>query len=348
MSRGDTQDDSWCTIESDPGVFTELLTTIGVKDTMVEELWELSEEQLQRLSPVYGLIFLFKWRKERDARPIATDYGDLFFANQVINNACATQAILSVMLNCPESVDIGPELMQFKEFVKDFPPDSKGLAISNSDMIRAAHNSFTPATPFVSDMKVATKDDDDVFHFISYVPFRGQIYELDGLKPGPIKLADYDASNPDSWFPQVIPQIRERIDRYSKEEIHFNLLAVAKDPITELVARQSTIDATLGSLSLRLDPSADASMSAGGEGAAEDIPADASVDDLQARKTLLEEEKIEVERALDDHRSKAQQRKLENARRRHNYLPALMGILRVLQERQQLHVFVENAQQLKK
>jgi ubiquitin carboxyl-terminal hydrolase L5 len=314
-ARGDVGDGSWCTIESDPGVFTELLVTVGVQGVMVDELWELEKEQLQRTSPVYGLIFLFKWRKERDSREVATDYGDLFFANQVINNACATQAILSVVLNGPESLHIGPELEQFKEFVKDFPPDSKGLAISNSDMIRVAHNSFAPAEPFVSDAKTEVAEDDDVFHFISYVPFRGHVYELDGLKAGPILLGTYDEGSPDSWFDTVIPQIKERIARYSQEEIHFNLLSVVKDPTSSLGERIAEINAAL-------------------EGA-----------DTEQTQLLIQERE-QCQHQLQDLEERARNRKLENARRRHNYMPLLSNILRLFQEKQMLHPFVENARQV--
>ena len=218
---------SWCTIESDPGVFTSLIEAIGVKDVQVEELWSLDEEALAAHNPVHGLIFLFKYQKGEPRETLG--WGEapgLFFAQQTISNACATQAFLHILLNSP-GLDVGDALRDFKEMTADFPADMRGLAIGNIDSIRVAHNSFSRAEPFISDEKVAT-DDDDVFHFVAYVPHGGKVFELDGLQEGPIVLGDVGSAD---WLDVARPAIQERIAKYTGSEIRFNLMAVVKSKL---------------------------------------------------------------------------------------------------------------------
>jgi ubiquitin carboxyl-terminal hydrolase L5 len=149
----------------------------------------------------YGLIFLFKWKSEVDDRVVLDPdmAPGLFFARQIIPNACATQAILSVLFNT-EDIVLGESLGEFKQFTSMFDSETKGLAISNSDVIRNAHNSYSRPEPFVADESSKhSHSTEDAYHFIAYVPHNGSIYELDGLKAGPIKLGDFNVNEMANW-----------------------------------------------------------------------------------------------------------------------------------------------------
>jgi len=288
---------NWCLIESDPGVFTELIQKFGVTGVQVEELWSLDKENFAEVKPVYGLVFLFKWTPDSDpAGSVVQDsrLDSIFFAKQVINNACATQAIMSVLMNIEDSnVTLGTTLKDFKEFCGALDPETKGLALSNSDQIRSVHNSFARQTLFEFDSKKAEKDD-DVFHFVSYVPINGRIYELDGLKAGPV---DHGPAG-DDWTDAVRPVIEARMMKYTQGEIHFNLMAVIQDK----TIRYNNQLKSLSGMSI-----------------------DSQMAEVARIEMLLAEE--------ENKRSKWKQ---ENIRRRHNYLPLIMEMLRSLASRGEL------------
>ena len=85
-------------------------------------MYDIEPWAVDHLNP-YGLIFCFMWHKDSH-RP--ADFEDpaaerVWFANQLSDDACATQAILNVLLNCPD-IDIGEELQSFREETKSMSP----------------------------------------------------------------------------------------------------------------------------------------------------------------------------------------------------------------------------------
>ena len=144
--------EQWNLIESDPVVFTEIFQRLGVKNVKVEELSSLEPEDLLEFqregSQVYGLIFLFKWDSSISSDGTPIDSPDVYFAKQVIKDACATQAIVGILMNAAESVDIGPEMSAFRHNTLDLPAELKGMAIGQNELMRSVHNSFSPPSFF--------------------------------------------------------------------------------------------------------------------------------------------------------------------------------------------------------
>ena len=70
----------------------------------------------------------------------------------MIQDACATQAILSILLNIKsDKIDIGDCLKDFKSFTESFSPEDRGMSLGSVDKIRNAHNSFNAQESFVFD-----------------------------------------------------------------------------------------------------------------------------------------------------------------------------------------------------
>lgn len=120
-------------------------------------------------------------------------------------------------------------MQNFKAFTTMMDPETTGSQIGEYEPLRVAHNSFARQEPFEFE-EVAAKDGDDVFHFVSYVPFNGHLYELDGLQKGPISHGDVTDEN---WVSKARDAITKRIELYAGNEIKFNLMAVVGDKLDQ-------------------------------------------------------------------------------------------------------------------
>jgi len=270
-----------------------LIREFGVTGAQVEEIWSLDEDSFQNLRPVHGLIFLFKWNPDvqRDGKVVTDGSADhIYFAKQVINNACASQAILNILANVDHAdVKLGQTLSELKEFTGSFDPQMKGLTISNSDTIRTVHNGFSRQQIFEFEQKIAKKDD-DVFHFVGYMPINGRLYELDGLQEGPIDHGPIPANS--DWLSVAKPTIEQRISRYATDEIHFNLMAIISDRITQAEQKIQLL--------------------------------------TEAGMTETSTEIKEQNDIIQSETNKRSKYKTENVRRRHNYLPFIVELLKTL------------------
>ncbi|PPR01539.1 hypothetical protein CVT24_001850 [Panaeolus cyanescens] len=276
-------------IESDPGVFTSLTRKLGITGLELIELYDIEPWAVDHLNP-YGLIFCFMWRKDSHR---ATDFNDpaaerVWFANQLSDDACATHAILNVVLNCPD-VDIGEDLRSFRLETEAMSPVMKGLAITNSPFIRPIHNSFARPSDLrasLNNLTITTfeeekrkekekkaakkaskpppakraritkaakgkqkedtsdKEDDEEeesYHFIGYVPSNGKVWELDGLKSGPLEVGELPGPSARAeekvaikWMDVVRPALRMKMEKYGgsggdESNIRFSLLAIVDD-----------------------------------------------------------------------------------------------------------------------
>jgi ubiquitin carboxyl-terminal hydrolase L5 len=318
-----------------------MLETLQVKGVELQELYSLDDDSLSRLGKVYGLIFLFQWigsqQQEHAANKEPLSEGDipedLFFAHQVTTNACATQAILSVLFNAADlqndtesaadsAVDdsetsLGSILSEFQSFTQSFPPALKGVAISSSEDIKKIHNSFSRQDAFLQEGKMhIPTGDEEAFHFVAYVPSHGTVYELDGLQKGPIVVGsvneqqddeaksdidiDNDSSNKDhTWLSVARSAIQERMTA-GGDHIKFNLMAIVQDKRIPLQQALKSSD--------------------------KDSP-----------------EAMALQQQLAEERAKREQWKVENQRRRHNYVPLCIQLFRELAKQGSLAQLVTDA-----
>ncbi|KAJ6783995.1 hypothetical protein PWT90_06906 [Aphanocladium album] len=266
LSSDDIEEwDGWIELESEPAFFNTILKELGVKDVKIQELFTVEQDALDILpKPVYGLIFLFQYAPGPEDEEAGDDDGPVWFANQTTSNACATVALLNIVMN-HSGIDLGSELKTFKEATSHMSTAVRGYELGRDKFIRATHNSFArrmdclnadlfldneasdaksrkraPTSRVASRNKKSRKRNNNEYgyHFIAYVPSGGFVWELDGLRGKPRKLGGFED---ECWTNVARPQIQARMLQYEESQLSFNLLSLCQSPIQRY--RQTVLEA---------------------------------------------------------------------------------------------------------
>ncbi|EDV98236.1 ubiquitin carboxyl-terminal hydrolase calypso [Drosophila grimshawi] len=331
--------DGWLELESDPGLFTLLLEDFGCHDVQVEEVYDLQKP----IESPYGFIFLFRWIEERRARRKIVEttaeifvkdeeaISSIFFAQQVVPNSCATHALLSVLLNCNENnLQLGETLGRLKAHTKGMSPENKGLAIGNTPELACAHNSH--AMPQARRRLERTgagvascRFTGEAFHFVSFVPINGQLFELDGLKPYPMNHGCWEEH--EDWTDKFRRVMAERLGiATGEQDIRFNLMAVVPDrriaithKLKMLRTNQAIVSGTLQKL-LKADEQGERDEQQRPDTPTTLLePSAFTARDLQSLLKNLDTEIAINEQHLADENDRRQMFKVDASRRTHNY-----------------------------
>ncbi|KAI9204801.1 ubiquitin carboxyl-terminal hydrolase [Polychytrium aggregatum] len=263
----------WSRIENDPGLFTEMAAKMGIEGIQVEEVFTLEADDLAAFGTIYGLILCYSLSEESDAsdhdeqsavesdmdltetesepesepepkpqsEPEPEPTANLFFARQLIDNACGTLALINIVCNAAGAIRIGPTLEAYREFAQDFTPAQKGAALSNLHFIRDIHNSFHSQIARFDDCDWTEEDGESQekdseaepdYHFVSFVPLKGSVYCMDGLQTAPTVIGPVE---PD-WVRTALEFIQKMLRDSSQGSfgMGFSLLAVVQDQIAML------------------------------------------------------------------------------------------------------------------
>lgn len=303
----------WPPVDGDPWLYTTMMQEMGAAGVQVEELYTLDMPEFEAVAPIFGLIFLYKWRPDelRDGLPLPDpapinpypeQLHSIFFANQVINAAAVTQALVTILMNVQVAeVTLGPKLTEFKSYCTHLDPGLSGLAIHNAAFIRDSHLKVSrpPPSPAADGLGPPPprpgEVDEDVYHFITWIPVR---------PPGT------------AWLGPAAARLRAYVEVYAVAEVRHSVLGVVAHRVAALLA-------DLEALRGRVE--------------AEGTPREG---DEEREADILHRLAVEDDRATGW--------AAESARRRHDYMPFLVETLKLLASKGELTALIDAAREQKR
>ncbi|CAD5225943.1 unnamed protein product [Bursaphelenchus okinawaensis] len=220
----------WLPLESNPDVFNDFLTRIGVKKAKCVDVYGFDDELISFIpKPHLALILCYPDYKKVDEimKPVydkvsaegAIVPDKIFFMKQKISNACGTFALFHSIAQNTDKLDIGQgSFAKWFEDAKKVGVDERSDVLAKSNDITEQHETSAAAGDTDADPNTVEH------HFITYCNIDGTLYEIDSRQPFPRACGQ---TSQDSLLKDAGAAAKELMDKLGN--VSFSALALVGD-----------------------------------------------------------------------------------------------------------------------
>nr|AEV41001.1 putative ubiquitin carboxyl-terminal hydrolase family1 [Oryza minuta] len=219
----------WPPLESSPDVFNQLMWSLGVPEDVAEfhDVYSLDVDALEMVpQPVLAVIFCFPDPTQDASNPsqhvlITGEKETLFFIKQIesLGNACGTIALLHAVGNAYSEISLCKNscLDMFVKSTSGMTSYERAVFLEKDDDMARAHLLAASA----GDTKLLNDVEE---HYICFVECDGTLYELDGMKPGPI---NHGSSSAKSLLQDAVNIIKATMHNIPNS-VNFNVIVLSR------------------------------------------------------------------------------------------------------------------------
>jgi len=217
-------------LESNPEVMGEFIHEGGCSNVSFHEVFSLEIEDLGFIPrPAYSLILLYpskdltEGNEEEYSSKLDDSNPNVYFMKQHdVGNACGIIATIHAVANNEKVIrfDEKSSLRELIQKTKNLDPFEKCKHMAeDASIVSSAENS---ASAGQTEAEEAPQDLD--YHFICFSNVDNTIYELDGIKEGPL---NHGPTTSDSFLEDAIKVIKKNYVEKFPGTIQFNVMALA-------------------------------------------------------------------------------------------------------------------------
>jgi len=218
----------WLPIESNPSVMNQFLHKLGMpKIWAMTDVFGLDDELLMMIpQPVCALLLLFPINQKYEDYVKSIDFSgqkvsdDIYYMKQTISNACGTVAMIHSVANCRDVVDLENGILKdFLENTKAKSPEERAKQLEDDNDVCGVHDEIAKK----GQTAAPSLEDSVDYHFVAFVEKDGNLYDLDGRKPGPLNCG---STSKETFLKDAAKLCRSYMER-DPENINFTVIALA-------------------------------------------------------------------------------------------------------------------------